>query len=97
MDPPTITVQPAPQSIALGEPASFTVTATGDNLSYQWQKDGADISGATSATYTISSVMESDEGMYRCVVRNAVGMMTSELASLTVCKYMNYCILTGVA
>ena len=69
-----------------GQSASFTVTAMGDSLSYQWQKDEDDISGATSATYTISSVMETNEGMYHCVVSNGAGMVTSDPASLTVCK-----------
>ena len=88
MNPPTLDVQPASQLLIVpGQPANFTVTATGDNLSYQWQKDGADISGATSATYTISSVMESDEGEYQCLVSNTAGVVTSNATSLTVCKW----------
>ena len=87
VDPVVITSHPAPQVLIVpGQSASFTVTATGDNLSYQWQKDGVEISGATSATYTISSAMEGDEGMYLCVVSNAAGAVTSNHASLTVCK-----------
>ena len=69
-----------------GQSATFTVTATGSNLMYQWQKDGVDIVGATSATYTIEVITESDTGMYRCVVSNAAGPVTSTAASLTVCK-----------
>ena len=70
---------------------SFSVTATGtEPLSYQWQKDGVDltdggsITGATTATLTITGVMESDEGGYRCVVTNIAGMGTSNNAMLTV-------------
>ena len=98
VNPVEITVQPAPQLLIVpGQPASFTVTATGDSRNYQWQKGGDDITtGATSATYTISSVMESDEGMYRCVVSNAVSTKNSNAASLTVCKYMNCCILVEI-
>ena len=71
-----------------GLSVSFTVTATGVNLLYQWQKDGVDIAGATSAAYTISSVTESDEGEYRCVVFNDAGVVTSNAANLIVCKYL---------
>ena len=70
-----------------GQPATFTVSATGDNLMYQWQVNGSNIAtGATSATYTIAAVAESDEGEYRCVASNAANSVTSTAASLTVCK-----------
>ena len=70
-----------------GQSATFTVTTTGDNLMYQWQVNGSNIgTGATSATYTVAAVTESDTGMYRCVVSNAAGPVTSTAASLTVCK-----------
>ena len=83
-----ITVQPDPQLLVVaGQSATFTVTATGDNLMYQWQKGGSNIgTGANSATYTIAAVAESDEGEYRCVVSNAANSVTSTATSLTVCK-----------
>ena len=83
-----ITVHPDPQLLIVPEQsATFTVTATGSSLMYQWQKDGVDIAtGANSATYTIDMVAQSDEGEYRCVVSNAAGPVTSTAASLTVCK-----------
>ena len=88
VDPPVITDHPDPQLLIKPEQsATFTVTATGSNLMYQWQKDGVDIAtGANSATYTIDMVAESDEGEYRCVVSNAANSVTSTAASLTVCK-----------
>ena len=50
---PTITTQPANQTVNAGQTATFSVTATGTApLSYQWQKNGANITGATSASYT---------------------------------------------
>ena len=70
---------------------SVTVTSTAPP-SYQWQKDGADltdggsITGATTATLTITGVMESDKGGYRCVVTNIAGMDSSNTATLTVGK-----------
>ena len=94
VDPPTIAVNGQPTSlprVVPGDPASFTVMASSQDgiLSYQWQKDGANIpTGATSATYDISSVMEDDEGMYSCLVSNAAGTVNSTAASLTVCKFI---------
>ena len=87
-----MTVHPVDETdIAPGSNVSFSVTATGTApLSYQWQKDGVDltdgdrITGATTATLTITGVMESDEGGYRCVVSNSLGMDTSNNATLTV-------------
>ena len=93
-DPPQVTVHPVDQTnIVPGSDVSFSVTATGTApLSYQWQKDGVDltdggsITGATTATLTIAGVRESDEGGYRCVVTNIAGMVTSNTAMQTVGK-----------
>ena len=85
-----------------GSVVSFSVTATGTApLSYQWQKDGVDltdggsITGATTATLTITGVMESYEGGYRCVVTNIDGMDTSNTAILTVGKSFTHKYCTG--
>ena len=91
-DLPQVTVHPADQTnVAPGSDVTFSVTATGTApLSYQWQKDGVNlndggrISGATTATLTITGVTESDEGGYRCVVTNSAGTATSNTATLTV-------------
>ncbi len=83
---PTITAQPAGQLVGVGSPATFSVTATGSGvLAYQWQRNGADIPGATSPSFGIASVALSDSGArFRCIVRNAVGADTSSVAHLTV-------------
>ncbi|MCX8512066.1 MAG: immunoglobulin domain-containing protein, partial [Chthoniobacteraceae bacterium] len=84
---PTITSQPASLAVNVGSPASFSVTATGTgSLSCQWRKDGANIAGATSVTYTIASVQTTDAGSYSAVVSNSAGSVTSASASLTVNK-----------
>ena len=90
--PPQITTPPAAQSVTEGSTASFTVQATGENLSYQWQQstDGGttwtDISGAAAASYTISNTTMVDMSghQYRCVVSNSAGSVTSTAATLTV-------------
>ncbi|MBO4677437.1 MAG: leucine-rich repeat protein [Oscillospiraceae bacterium] len=87
---PAITTQPAPQTAAAGQTASFTVAADGDDLTYQWQysKDNGENwtnkTGATSAGYTVT-VKESYDGMlYRCIVSNTAGSVISDSAKLTV-------------
>jgi glucose/arabinose dehydrogenase len=83
---PAITTQPASQSILEGQPVTFSVGASGQNpLSYQWQRNGVDINGATSSRYTISSVTTADNGaQFRVVVSNSFGSVTSDAAILTV-------------
>ena len=83
---PSITVQPVDQSVTEGQSASFSVTATGNApLSYQWQKDGADISGATSSSYTTPATTLADDGaQFLCIVTNDYGSASSYPATLTV-------------
>ena len=69
-----------------GSTVDFSITATGDNLIYQWQQNGVDIPGANSAGYVIEQVAEIHVGQYRCVVSNAANIVTSADASLTLCK-----------
>ena len=83
---PSITAQPANQTVSVGQSASFSVTATGASpLSYQWQKNGSNIGGATSATYTTPPVTPADNGShFQVVVSNSAGSITSSVATLTV-------------
>ena len=82
---PSITTQPAGGTICEGGNHSFSVTADGTaTLSYQWKKDGSNISGATSASYTVSTATTGDAGSYTCYVSNACGNVTSNAATLTV-------------
>lgn len=82
--PTAISKQPTGATIEKGKPFELSVTATGGTLGYQWQKDGADISGATQATYAVAAANESDGGAYRCVVTGGCGTVTSEAAVVTV-------------
>ena len=93
---PAITSQPAAASVTDGNPASFSVTATGTApLSYQWQVStdagstwgdcsGAPYSNATTATLGVAAVLAMSGYSYRCVVANAQGSATSNAAALTV-------------
>ncbi len=82
---PSITSQPASQSVTAGSPASFTVTATGGSLSYQWQRNGSDILGATGSTYTIPATVTTDDGStFTVSVANSAGTISSIAATLSV-------------
>ncbi|HPA17764.1 MAG TPA: putative Ig domain-containing protein [Verrucomicrobiae bacterium] len=69
-----------------GHPASFWVTATGDApLGYRWQRNGADIPGATSLWYTTPATTIADGGAtFRAIAGNGLGSVTSSVATLTV-------------
>jgi hypothetical protein len=84
--PPSITTQPASKTVVAGQTATFTVTATGTGtLAYQWNKGGAAISGATSASYTTPATTTADSGsQFTVTVTNAAGKTTSNAATLTV-------------
>ena len=82
---PTVTDDPDAVEVCEGESATFSVTATGTaTLTYQWQKDGSDISGATSSSYTIDETTTDDDADYKCIVTNGCGSTESAVAHLTV-------------
>src|SRR5207253_357213 len=83
---PTITTQPANQTVTAGQTATFAVVAGGTpTLSYQWQKNGARITGATAASYTTPATTTADSGStFAVVVSNSAGTVTSAAATLTV-------------
>jgi unsaturated rhamnogalacturonyl hydrolase len=83
---PSITTQPANQTVTAGQTATFSVVATGTApLSYQWQKSGANIAGATSSSYSTPATTSADNGAtFSVVVTNSVNSITSASATLTV-------------
>lgn len=94
-DAPAITQQPQNATVSTGGSANFTVAASGTApLTYQWQKlngstwanltDGPGVSGATTASLSLTAVDAADAGQYRVVVTNAAGSVTSAAATLTV-------------
>lgn len=91
LDSPTITQQPADQSIAADANASFSVEATGTApLAYQWRKngrplaDGGHYSGAATPILAIAGADLADVAQYSCVVSNPYGSATSSQARLNI-------------
>lgn len=81
---PVITAQPLTQTVGAGGTVTFVTVATGTNLSYQWQYNSSNISGATLSTYTKAGLVGGDAGNYRCIVSNPCGSVNSNQAVLTV-------------
>jgi pectate lyase/pectin methylesterase-like acyl-CoA thioesterase len=82
---PAIAQQPVAQTSVIGALATFTGAATGSGtLSYQWLKDGAPITGATSPTLTRTALQLSDAGFYSVTVSNGIGSASSAPVTLTV-------------
>ena len=83
--PPSITSQPLSQNVFVGATVTFSVTASGAApLSYRWRKNGVNMSNATNATHSLTSVTTNDAGGFSVVVTNAFGAVTSAVATLTV-------------
>jgi hypothetical protein len=77
---PTITTQPQSVAIIEGQMTTLSVVASGTApLTYQWQRNGTDIGGATQASYATGTA-----GSYTVVVRNVVSSVTSAAAVVTV-------------
>jgi len=89
MPAPTITGNPANQSVDCGKTATFTVSASGaGTVAYQWQKDSVNINnsghyaGAGTPTLTVSNADNNVTGDYRCIVSNVGGSVYSNTATL---------------
>ena len=82
----SIAVQPNDMTVTAGQPVAFSVTGAGSPpLAYQWQRNGANITGATGASYRISATRAADNGaVFTVMVRNCVGPAASSPAILTV-------------
>ena len=97
VDPPKVIQHPSCQSVPTGAKTTFTVEATGDNLTFQWQKNGSNLkngrnhSGTDTNTLSIRQVKNSDAGCYRCLVKNEVKLEgdISEEAELNVCECLS--------
>jgi hypothetical protein len=83
---PSIIVQPASTAVTTGQPATFTVTATGSaQLAFQWSRNGAAINGATSASFTTAATVAGDNNaQFTVKITNGLGSATSAVAVLGV-------------
>lgn len=82
---PTISVQPASQTVDQGQSVTFSVTASGAApLTYQWRRNVVAITGATASSLTLTNVQAANGGVYSVTVTNASGSVTSNGATLTV-------------
>lgn len=88
--PPAITSQPASQSCLQGSTVTFSVAASPQPLTYQWLVNGqplansANVSGANTATLTLSNVTTANDANYSVLVNNGYGNVMSSSATLTV-------------
>ena len=82
---PRIDIQPSDITVEAGASATFSVIASGsDPLSYQWEKDGTAIPGATNNSFVLNNVGPGDEGRYRLTVQNDAGSVHSRSITLQV-------------
>ncbi len=81
--PTAITTQPLAQTKCTGSSVTFSVVATGGGtLTYQWKKDGQNISGATNASYGISNLKAAALGNYSVEITGTCGTILSNNALL---------------
>lgn len=83
---PVISVQPvANQAVGEGSSVKMTVVASGSStLTYQWRKNGVNVTGATSATLSLGSVTATDSGTYNVRISNSAGSVVSDNSVLSV-------------
>lgn len=82
---PSITVQPTGSTLGAGEALNISVTAIGTSpLTYQWKKNGTNIPGATSSSFSIGAVVSGDAADYTVTVSNGFGTVTSDVAHVSV-------------
>lgn len=82
--PPAIITQPQGESLLVGMPFTFSITASGNLISYQWYENGVSALSATNNTLAFSAVALSNAGTYYCVVSNLIGAVTSSPVVLQV-------------
>ena len=89
--PPTITAQPASQTVDAGTTVAFSLTASGTPpFAYQWQfngtnlTNGANLAGATTARLVLTNVQLTHAGRYTCLLTNSAGTAVTAQAELTV-------------
>jgi len=101
--PPTITTELVAQTIQAGATATFNVTASGNNLAYRWLQDGVplvdggSVSGASTATLTLSNAQPTHNGTYTVLVTDGVGVVGSAAALTVEAPVANVTVTVGLA
>ena len=91
--PPAITANPQQTVGPAGGTVTLSVAASGNNLTYQWRKNGVNlsngghVSGATTTVLKITALDASDEASYSCAVFNPAGSVVSKSASVKISTY----------
>jgi len=82
---PSITTQPADQTVLIGQNATFNVVASGTApLAYQWFFNSTPINNAIAASHAVTNAQLTNAGGYFVVITNSVGSVTSAVANLSV-------------
>lgn len=84
---PVITLQPVASTVCEGSAVQFRIEASGDTLSYQWEKNGVEIEDEIDSVLFIYYTALSDSGNYSCIVTNNSGYVSSDTVHLTVIDY----------
>ncbi len=84
LTPPAISSDPTNLTVSVGQASNFSVTATGDSLSYQWLFNNQVILSATNSTFNISSATNANAGSYQVIVFNSCSAVASAAATLAV-------------
>jgi hypothetical protein len=82
--PPSISVQPVSQTVCERSPVSFTVTAAGTNITYQWRRNTINLSGQTTNTFSLAQAAALNTATYDCVITGDCGTITTNAVTLTV-------------
>ena len=82
VSPPAISVEPTNNTVSPNGSVTLNISATGGDLSYQWQFNGTNIIGATGPSLTITNVSSATIGVYAVIVSNAAGSVTSTSVTL---------------
>lgn len=88
--PPGITTQPTAVTTLTGDPATFTVVASGANLKFVWQLNGVDIPFSNAASYTLKAASIQDRGSYTVKITNDRGSITSQPVDLVVNRALEF-------
>lgn len=97
--PPGVSISPQTETAYTGQSATFTALPSGNPpFTYQWQFNGQPIPGATAAAVTLTNLQPTNSGLFRVVLSNASGSVTSAVATLTVLTppaYFSQALATG--